>query len=250
MRSLFILLVAALLSTAAFAQELTVFAAASLTEAFGEIAELFEQANEGVSVTLNFAGSSILATQIVQGAPADVFASADLVQMQVVVDAALNDGAPAVFARNRLVVITPTGSPVVELEDLGDEGVLLVLAGPEVPVGRYSREAIASLGTAFGAGYSERVLANVVSEEPNVRQVAAKVELGEADAAIVYSTDAAVLSGILVIDIPEQHNVVATYPIAVVAGSPQAELAHAFVEFVLSEAGQGVLASRGFLQVP
>ncbi len=246
-RSFLALLATLALSAPALAQELTVFAASSLTEAFEEIADLFEGHNSGVSVLLNFGGSSTLSTQIVQGAPADVFASADTVQMAVVQDAGLVVGEPSLFAHNRLVVIASAGSQVTTLEDLGVSGVLLVLAGPEVPVGRYSRETIASLETAYGPGFAERVLANLVSEEPNVRQVAFKIELGEADAAIVYSTDAAVLAGVAVIDIPEEHNVIATYPVAALSEAPQPELALAFVEFLLSPEAQAVLARRGFI---
>ncbi|MBX3143862.1 MAG: molybdate ABC transporter substrate-binding protein [Trueperaceae bacterium] len=246
-KTLFALLTTFALTTSALAQELTVFAASSLTEAFEEIADLFEGHNHGVTILLNFGGSSTLSTQIVQGAPADVFASADVVQMTVVQDAGLAVGEPAVFAHNRLVVIAPAGSKVSELEDLGDSGVLLVLAGPEVPVGRYSRTAIASLDAVYGAGFADRVLANLVSEEPNVRQVAFKIELGEADAAIVYSTDAAVLASITIIDIPEEHNVIATYPVVALKDSSQQELASAFVEFLLSPEAQAVLARRGFI---
>ena len=230
----------------AAAQTLTVFAASSLTEAFEEVALLLEQQRPGVEVVLNFAGSSTLSTQITQGAPADVFASADDAQMQVVADAGLVQGEPVTFAHNRLVLVTPQASPVQRLENLGDEGVLLVLAGPEVPIGGYAREAVGKLEALFGEGFAGRVLANVVSEEPNVRQVAAKVALGEADAAIVYATDAAALAGVRTIEIPDRANVVVSYPIVALRGSSELELAQAFIELVLSEAGQRLLAARGF----
>jgi molybdate transport system substrate-binding protein len=235
------------LLTTPSAQILNVFAAASLTDAFNEIAAAFQTQNEGVEVAFNFASSSTLATQITQGAPVDVFASADLPQMQVVVDAGLVQGEPIIFTRNRLVVITPSDSEIMTLEDLANPGVLLVLAEANVPAGKYSREILEKLNTTYGAGFSESVLANLVSEEPNVRQVATKVELGEADAAIVYVTDAALLENVRTIDIPDEANVIATYPVATINTSEQSELARAFVDFVLSQEGQGVLGKYGFL---
>jgi molybdate transport system substrate-binding protein len=233
--------------TTGFAQTLNVFAAASLTDAFNEMATAFTAQNEGAEVAFNFAGSSTLATQITQGAPVDVFASADTTQMQVVVDAGLVSGEPIIFTRNRLAVITPRDSEIMTLEDLAEPGVLLVLAEASVPAGKYSREILEKLGTTYGTDFSENVLANLVSEEPNVRQVATKVELGEADAAIIYVTDAALLGDIRTIEIPDDANVIATYPIAVVSSSTGAELARAFVDFVLSQEGQAVLSKYGFL---
>lgn len=235
-----------LLSSSTLAKELTVFAASSLTETFEDLASVFEAQHEGTEVLLNFDGSSTLATQITQGAPADIFASADEAQMQVVADAGIAGGEPRVFADNRLVLITAEGSPVTNLEGLAEPGVLLVLAAPDVPVGNYAREALEKMNAAYGADFSKRVLANLVSEEANVRQVAVKVELGEADAAIVYATDAAVAEGVNTIDIPNDLNVLGTYPIAVLRDSDQPDLAQAFVELVLSDEGQAVLAGRGF----
>lgn len=229
-----------------YAQELVVFAASSLTESFEEVAAAFEAEHEDVEVILNFAGSSTLSTQIVQGAPADIFASADEAQMQIVADAGLLAGETQTFAQNRLVVITPEGSPVETLSDLSRAGILLVLAGPNVPAGQYALEVLGRLNEVYGADFSERVLANLVSEETNVRQVAAKVQLGEADAALVYATDAAVLRGITIIEIPEAYNVTARYPIAVLADSREPELARTFVEFTQSARGQEILAERGF----
>ncbi len=188
-------LTAFLLGFVACAQDLTVFAASSLTESFQSIAAAFEGRHEGVHVLLNFAGSSALALQIVQGAPADVFASANPQQMQKVVDEGLTAADPQIFAENRLVVIVPASSGLSDLLGLARPGIALVLAAPEVPVGAYARQALASMDGDFGADFSARVMANVVSEEPNTRQVAAKVELGEADAAVVYATDAAVTRG-------------------------------------------------------
>ncbi|CAA9579698.1 MAG: Molybdenum ABC transporter, substrate-binding protein ModA [uncultured Truepera sp.] len=242
-------LTALLLGPLAVAQDLTVFAASSLTEAFGEIASVFEGQNEGVEVLLSFDGSSTLATQIVQGAPADVFASADENQMRVVVDEGLTASEPQIFTGNRLVLITPEDSDITRLEQLAEPGVLLVLAAPDVPVGNYAREALEKMNAAYGADFSKRVLENLVSEESNVRQVSLKVELGEADAAIVYATDATVAEGVHAIDIPDDLNVLGTYPITTLRGSAQPKLAQAFVDLVLSDEGRTILTERGF-QVP
>jgi molybdate transport system substrate-binding protein len=251
--------------------ELTVFAAASLTEAFREIAAAFERANPGVSVTFNFAGSQRLRTQLEQGAQADVFASADREQMNAVVESDLVSGEPVNFASNRLVVVVSSaalqdssnplwgqggrqGSSAREepgLEDLARPGVRLVLALPEVPVGNYSRETIERMQAdpTFGQDYANAVLANVVSEETNVRNVVQKVALGEADAGIVYQTDAMVTEiaeQVQVIPIPEPFNVTASYPITLLEGSAQPELAQAFIDFVRSDQGQEILSSYGF----
>lgn len=232
------------------AQTLTVFAASSLTEAFQSLAKTFESEHEGVSIDFNFAGSSTLSTQIAQGAPADIFASANMQQMELVVDAGLAEAEPTLFAANRLVLITPSDSSLSSLEDLSQQGIRLVLAASEVPVGGYAREALERMNTAFGADFSKEVLANLVSEESNVRQVAAKVELGEADAAIVYATDAAILSQVKTINIPDEYNVLATYPIAIIKETKQLELAQAFLAFLLSDQGQELLKKQGFQTLP
>lgn len=228
------------------AQTVTVFAASSLTESFQDIAEQFEAQNPGAVVILSFAGSSTLSLQIIEGAPADVFASADLVQMQRVADAGLLGEDSVVFATNRLVVIAPSGSALTNFADLAADCVTLILAGPEVPVGRYSRAAIASYDAAAGGGFAAAVLANLVSEEPNVRLVATKVALGEADAGIVYATDAAAFPGLVVVDVPASHSPLATYPVAVMREAPQTELARAFVDLLLSPEGRAILEARGF----
>lgn len=228
------------------AQTVTVFAASSLTESFQEIARLFEEQNPGVEVAFSFSGSSTLSLQIIEGAPADVFASADLVQMRRVADAGLVGGDATVFATNRLVVIAPRGSGLASFADLAKSGVVLVLAGPEVPVGRYSREAIASYDAAVGGGFAVAVLANVVSEEQNVRLVATKVDLGEADAGIVYATDAGAFPGLVVLEVPADHNPETAYPIALMKNAPQEDLAAAFVALVLSAEGRATLEAHGF----
>ena len=241
------LLVAAFLAGASqgSAQTLVVAAASSLTEAFEAIAGAFE-AETGTAVELSFAGSATLAAQIVQGAPFDLFASADERRMGVVQDAGLVDGEPLLFARNELVVIAIEDGPVETLEDLAVDGTLVVLAGPEVPAGAYARTALARLDATLGDGFEARVLANVVSEEPNVRQAASKVVLGEADAAFVYATDAAILDGVRTIAIPADANVQAAYPAAVLTDARHPELARAFLAFLASDDARAILAARGF----
>ncbi len=229
--------------------EIAVFAAASLTESFKEIGEAFREANPATEVTFNFAASSALATQINEGAPADVFASADLSQMKVVADEG-NVGEAAVFAKNTPVVVVPArGSPVGTFADLAKSDVKLVLAAKDVPIGRYSREILeeASGGGGISADFSTRVLANLKSDEANVRGVLTKVQLGEADAGIVYRTDVAAAAGdVKAIDIPEDYNIVAEYPIATVSDSDNKAAAEAFVAFVRSAEGVAILEKYGF----
>ena len=236
---------------------LRVLAAASLTEAFTELGAVFQREHPGVKVEFSFGGSQTLRTQLEQGLQADVFASADPRQMELAVAAGLVAGPPASFASNRLVVIVPSASPpgavrVQRLSDLAQPGVKVVLALPEVPAGGYARTALAKMASAggdFGPDYATRVLANVVSQETSVRQVAQKVALGEADAGIVYQTDARspdVAGRVEVIDIPEVMNVTAIYPIAALRGSAQPQLAQGFARLVLSPQGRGTLAQHGF----
>ncbi len=245
------LLLAALPTPATLAQAPTVrvFAAASLTEAFREIAAAFERRHPGVRVELNFAGTQVLRTQIEQGAPADVLAAADLEHADALQRQGLL-GAHHVFARNRLVVVTPAGSPRVRaLPDLAAPGVKLVLAGPAVPAGRYAAETLSRMEKSgrYGDGYRARVELNVVSQETNVRAVLAKVAMGEADAGIVYATDAAAAEGkVGVLPIPVELNVDAVYPIGLLSASGSAG-ARAFVDEVLGPRGQDVLRRHGFL---
>jgi molybdate transport system substrate-binding protein len=225
-----------------------VFAAASLTEAFGDVAASYEAAHPGSRVEISFAGSQVLRTQIEQGAPADVFASADLVHAEALRKAGLL-GACRVFARNRLIVVAPSGAGKVRrLRDLVRPGVRLVVAGANVPVGRYTLRVLGKLAASglFGDDFRSRVLANVVSEETSVRAVLSKVALGEADAGFVYQTDMARSREVRAIDVPARCNVVAEYAIGVVTGSKAAELAQSFVDFVLGPEGQGVLGESGF----
>ncbi|HXS23764.1 MAG TPA: molybdate ABC transporter substrate-binding protein [Gemmatimonadales bacterium] len=233
--------------------DLTVFAAASLKDAFSEAADVLGKRNPPIAVRYSFAGSQQLVLQLEQGAAADVVASADQRWMQVAQDGGLVAGTPVIFARNRLLVITPASNPgrIDRLEDLGKRGLKLVLGAEAVPVGKYSREALDRLRGApgFGTDYSKRVLRNLVSEEENVKAVVSKVQLGEADAGIVYVSDVTppVRKAVRTIEIPDPYNVVAAYPIAVLRQSQQPAAARAFVEYITSAEGQAVLARHGLL---
>jgi molybdate transport system substrate-binding protein len=231
--------------------ELTVFAAASLTDAFEAIEQDLESANPDLAITYNFGGSQALVTQLQEGAEADVFASANLAQMTAAMEAGLIASDAVPFVHNRLAIVTPASNPagIESPADLGTEGILLVLAQPEVPAGRYAREAVCKMATdveSYGAGFTERVAANVVSEEEDVRDVLAKVALGEADAGIVYVSDAvSAADQVQVIDIPDEVNVVATYPVAALVRGDEA-LASAFIAYLLGAEGQSTLTSFGF----
>jgi molybdate transport system substrate-binding protein len=228
---------------------LNVFAAASLTDAFTEMGKNLEAANPGLTVTFNFAGSQTLRTQIEEGAPADVFASANKAEMEALVKASLvPEGTSQVFLTNKLIVILPVNNParLEKLEDLAKPGLKLVFAAEEVPVGKYARQVLDQMNGSLGADFKDRVLANVVSNEDNVRQVVAKVQLGEADAGIVYTSDAVAAPDLKTIDIPTDLNVVAEYPIAPLTHSANADLATAFITYVLSDEGQAILQKWGF----
>jgi molybdate transport system substrate-binding protein len=234
---------------------LTVFAAASLTESFTELGQQFEAEHPGVKVVFNFAGSQALSQQLGEGAPADVFASANTKEMMnAVASGRVADGSQKTFAHNKLVVIYPKDNPagLAKLQDLASPGLKLVLAAKEVPVGKYSLEFLdkASQDATFGPAFKDGVLKNVVSYEENVKAVLTKIVLGEGDAGIVYQTDISLDKADKVgrLEIPDALNTVATYPIAVVSDAQQMELAGAFVDLVLSAQGQAILARYGFLQ--
>jgi len=234
---------------------LTVFAAASLTDAFTRLGKSFEADHPGSTVRFNFAGSQQLVLQIQQGAKADVFASADERWMQTAKDSGLVEGEPSLFARNVLVVIVPVANPagIKRLQDLSRSGVKVVIAADAVPVGRYTRQMLEKLAAqpGFSPQYGKQVLANVASYEENVKGVLAKVQLGEADVGVVYRSDATgpSASQVRVLEVPEAANVIAAYPIAVVRGAPTPDLAKAFVELVGSEKGQMALKDAGFISV-
>jgi len=233
---------------------LTVFAAASLTDAFRDIGQAFEALYPGVQVTFSFAGSQRLALQIEQGARADLFASADQRNMDKLVAAGLiHSDAPVTFARNQMVVILPAENPgrVETLRDLTRPGLKLLLAGEQVPVGAYARQVLDNLSrdAAFGSGFKDAVLRNLISNEENVKQVVAKIQLGEADAGIVYRSDVTPgLTGRLrTIGIPDHFNVEAAYPVAILETAAEVDLARQFVQFVLAPDAQRILQRWGLI---
>jgi len=216
-----------------------VLAAASLTDAFAAVEAAFEAAHPGVDVQLNFAGSSALREQILEGAPADVFASANESNMSQVLEAGDLRGEPEIFLRNLLQIAVPAGNPgaVAGLEDFADGDLLIGLCAPGVPCGDFAREALAKAG----------VEPSIDTNEPDVRALLTKLGGDELDAGIVYVTDVT-SAGDLVegIDIPVEDNVVADYPIAELAEAPNPDGAAAFVDFVLSDEGKVILTSFGF----
>jgi molybdate transport system substrate-binding protein len=232
---------------AAEAQELTVFAAASLREVFQSIALTFEKQHANLKVRFNFAGSQDLRVQIEQGAKVDVFASADWKHMKSLATQGMV-AEPKVFARNLPVVVVPKNNPakVQTFTDLA-KVAHLVVGAPEVPIGAYTEAIFAASEKLNGKAFADKVRANVRSRELNVRQVLTKVALGEGDAGIVYKTDALTMPDkVQVIEIPSTINVVAEYPIAALKAAPHAELAREFVKLVLSKEGQKVLTAAGF----
>lgn len=233
-------------------QKLTVFTAASLTDAFNEIGDKFKQQNPGATFEFNYAGSQQLRTQLEQGAAADLFASANTKEMNAAIQSGLVlSGTQKTFVRNRLALIVPKDNPgaITDLKGLAKPGLKIVLAAPGVPVGGYTLIALDKMNADFGATFSQTVLANVVSQEDNVKQVVAKVQLGEADAGIVYTSDITpqVADELIRLDIPDKYNVLATYPIAVLKGARQADLAAKFMDYVLSSDGQAILTKWGFI---
>jgi molybdate transport system substrate-binding protein len=233
-------------------QTLTVFAAASLNDAFREIGNAFEKDHPGTAVQFNFSGSQDLSTQLQAGALADVFASANMEEMQHVIDAGLAaPEASRVFVHNRLVVILPAGNPagLATLPDLAQPGLKLVLTAEGVPAGRYARQVLENLNAAYGADFKPRALANLVSNETTVRQVVTKVGLGEADVGIVYRSDTTAAPDLKTIDIPDEYNVTADYPIAPLQSAAHPQLAAEFIRFVLSVEGQAILQKWGFMPI-
>ena len=230
--------------------ELVVFEAASLKEALAPLAAAFEAAHPPARVILDAAGSQELRAQIEHGAPADVFVSADHRQMDPLVAAHLVE-TPVRFACNRPVLVTRLGlDTIASLADL-PRAQRLVLGAPEVPIGAYAERVFRRAATLYGADFPARVQARVVSRELNVRQVLAKVILGEADAAVVYASDAAAARGkVRVVALPPAADVLAEYPIARVRAGAQPALARAFLDFVRGPAGVAALKEAGFAACP
>ena len=229
---------------------LTVFAASSLTDAFGVLAKSFEEQNPGIEVRQSFESSSTLLTQIQQGAPADVFASAAEEEMNTAVDDVLVAGEPEIFARNREVIMVPGDNPanIESLRDLARPGTKLVLAQEGVPAADYALEILDKADAEYGGNFEQDVLSNVVSREADVRASVSRVALGDADATFGYASDYTpdVRDRVRVIRIPENLNIIATYPIAALKGAKDPELAQKWVDLVVSDEGQRVLERWGF----
>lgn len=230
--------------------QLTVMAAASLSGALTELGQAFTAAHPGVDLQFNFAGSQQLVFQLAQGAPSDVFASADAVQMAAAIETGrVLTGTPQSLATNRLVIVYPVANPanLNAIDDLARPGLKLLVADPNAPVGRYTQAFLdqASQSGRYGAAFGDQVRQNIVSYEENVKAVLSKILLGEADAGVVYTSDI-VDQVVGVIDIPDDLNVLAQYYIAPISNSPQAALAQAFVDLAVSPAGQAILAKHGF----
>jgi molybdate transport system substrate-binding protein len=218
--------------------DLLVFAAASLTDAFADLEAAFEAANPGIDVVVSTGASSALREQILEGAPADVYASANEANMHLVVDAGEAAADPVVFARNEMMIAVPAGNPggVTALEDFARADLLVGLCAAQVPCGDFGRQVLAAAG----------VVPRPDTDEPTVRALLAKIEDGELDVGLVYRTDAAASPGVEGIEIPAGWNVEAHSPIVVLAGSARPERAGDFVAFVLSEDGRRILGDRGF----
>jgi molybdate transport system substrate-binding protein len=226
-------------STPGVTGTVTVFAAASLTESFNQIGKDFEAANPGAKVTFNFAGSSALATQINQGAPADVFASAAPANMKTVTDAGNGDGTPITFVKNQLVIAVPKGNPkgIATLADLKRTDLKVALCAEQVPCGAAAKKALTAAG----------VTVTPVTLEQDVKQALSKVKLGEVDVALVYRTDAkAAASDVDGIEFPESAGAINEYPIIVLKGAPNKAGATAFIAYVQSDKGKAVLTKAGF----
>ena len=229
---------------------LTVLAASSLTDAFGELAGRFEEQNPGVEVRQSFESSSTLLAQIQQGAPADVFASASEEEMGTAVEEGLTKGEPEVFVKNREVVMVPKDNPagIRDFEDVAEPGVRLVLAEEGVPAADYALEILGKAEEEYGPGFERDVLGNVVSREADVRASVNRVVVGDADATFGYASDFTpdIRDRVEVVPIPPDLNIVATYPVAALEDAKEPELAEEWVDLVTGEEGQRVLEKWGF----
>jgi molybdate transport system substrate-binding protein len=229
---------------------LTVFAASSLTDAFGELAGIFEKRNPGTEVRQSFESSSTLLAQIQSGAPADVFASAAREELDAAVKDGLVEGRPEIFARNREVIMVPEDNPadIQSMRDLARPGTRLVLAEDGVPAADYTVQILENADAEYGSNFRRDVLSNLVSREADVRASVGRVALGDADATFGYASDYTpdVRDRVRVVRIPEDLNVIATYPIAALKDAKDPELARRWVGLVASEEGQRVLEKWGF----
>lgn len=230
--------------------DLTVLAAASLRDAFVGVGEAYRADTPGVTLTFSFDASSALRVQVEQGAPVDVFASADTASPQALVDAGLGVGPVTPFARNRLTIVVPTDNPaaIEDPRDLARQGVRIVGAGEAVPISKYVDACLEKLAALPGypSGYAAAVGANLVSREDNVRAALTKVELGEADAAFVYVTDAAASDAVEEVAIPDAASVEATYGAVAIGASTHPAEAAAFIAWLGGPRGAAVLARFGF----
>jgi molybdate transport system substrate-binding protein len=234
--------------------ELTVYAAASLKDVLAAVKSAYEAAVPGTILTIATDSSSTLRTQIEQGAPADLFLSADQKNPQTLVDAGETDGPAVDFAGNTLTVIVPLDNPanIASPADLARPGVKIVAAGDDVPITTYAVLVIAKLAIlpGYAANYVTAYTANIVSREQNVKAMVAKIELGEGDAAIVYATDAKASRAVVSMAIPDAANVPSTYAGVVVASSTRRDRAHAFLDWLAGPGGAAILAGFGFQPPP
>ena len=230
---------------------LTIFGAASLKGALDDAKAAYEAANPGSTITVSTDSSSALETQIEQGAPADVFLSADTTNPRKLVDDGFAAGDAIDFAGNKLTIIVPKGNPagITSAADLAKPGLKVIAGGDEVPISKYAKQLVTNLAGVAGypADFATKYAANVATKEDNVKAVVSKIELGEGDAGIVYVTDAAASDKVDTVDVPDAANVPATYAGVVVKASRNQEAAQAFLDWLASPAGQAILASFGFL---
>lgn len=238
-------------ATAAARVDLTVYGAASLKGVLDRVESAYEAAAPGVTLTISTDSSATLETRIEQGAPVDVFLSADTKNPQKLIDAGLTGGALVPFAGNRLTVVVPAGNPagIRTPADLAKAGVKVIAAGDAVPISRYAAELVANLAKEPGypADFATAYAANTVSREDSVRAVIAKLELGEGDAGIVYVTDAKASTKVTTVAVPDSANVTATYAGVVVKASTHAAAAGAFLAWLAGPGGQAILGTFGYL---
>jgi molybdate transport system substrate-binding protein len=228
---------------------LKVFAPSSLTDAAKELGLAFEQANPGVKVAIEFGHSPTQRVQFTQGASGDVFMTASQKDMNdAITDKTVITGTAKVFATNQLVVILPPGNPakIEQLSDLAKPGAKVLLPAVDVPVGKLAQDALVKIDQKLGGGFKDAVLKNVVSNEPGVKPIVSKIKLGEADAGIVFVSDAVAAPDLKTLEIPADLNMIARFNIGPLSAALQPDRAAAFVSFVMSADGQAILKKWGF----